>query len=109
MHAGIFKHFETQGLSEDPTILFVGEPEIVEMKMEGNDPLLVVQFHCQQIKCTRDQFGNVVEGSPDSIQRVFYFWGLTQEKQGYVLVNGQYVPPRWVIRDMLWQAVLALV
>jgi import inner membrane translocase subunit TIM44 len=108
-HAGIFAHFEAQGLKEDPTILFVGEPEIVEMKMEGSDPLLIVQFHCQQIKCTRDKFGNVVEGSPDSIQRVFYFWGLTQEKQGYVRTDGKYMPPRWVIRDMLWQSVLALV
>ncbi len=79
------------------------------MKMEGEDPLLIVQFHCQQIKCTRDKFGNVVEGSPDSIQRVFYFWGLTQEKEGYVRADGKYMPPRWVIRDMLWQSVLALV
>ena len=26
----------------------------------------------------RDKFGNVVEGSPDTIQRVYYFWGLQQ-------------------------------
>ena len=37
---------------------------------------MIVQFNCQQLKCTRDKFGNVVEGSPDTIQRVYYFWGL---------------------------------
>jgi len=37
-----------------------------------------VQFHCQQLKCTRDKFGNVIEGATDSIQRVYYFWGLQQ-------------------------------
>lgn len=40
-----------------------------------------LQFHCQQLKCTRDKFGNVIDGSTNQIQRVFYFWGLQQEQQ----------------------------
>lgn len=86
------------------------------------------------------QFGNVVDGSTDSIQRVFYFWGLQmvrilhcacapavpclpstgakhlaccnlcpQEKQGVVTAEGQVLPPRWVIKDMVWQSMKALV
>lgn len=106
---GIFKHFEQEGLYEDPTILFVGDVDLVEMRMADGDPVVVVQFHCQQIKCTRDKFGNVMDGSPDSIQRVFYFWGLQQEKEGVVTPEGEYIPPRWVIKDMMWQSMLALV
>lgn len=58
-----------QGLYEDPTILFTGEPELVELKLVEGEPLLVVQFACQQLKCTRDKFGNVVEGDTNTIQK----------------------------------------
>jgi import inner membrane translocase subunit TIM44 len=34
---------------------------------------------------------------------VYYFWGLQQEEQGVVLPNGKLLPPRWYIRDMMWQ------
>ena len=39
------------------------------MRTVDGDPLLVVMFSCQQIKCTRDKFGNVLEGSPSDIQK----------------------------------------
>lgn len=32
-----------------------------------------------------------------------------QEKQGVITAEGQLLPPRWVIRDMMWQSMLALV
>lgn len=64
-----------QGLVEDPTILFVGEVELVELKAIDDEPLVVVQFNCQQIKCIRDKFGNVMDGSPNSIQKVCV-WGV---------------------------------
>jgi import inner membrane translocase subunit TIM44 len=60
---------------EDPTILFVGEVELVELKAIDDEPLVVVQFNCQQIKCIRDKFGNVMDGSPNSIQKVCV-WGV---------------------------------
>jgi hypothetical protein len=34
---------------------------------------------------------------------VYYFWGLQQEESGVVLPDGRPLPPRWYIRDMLWQ------
>ncbi|KAF8055111.1 TIM44-2 [Scenedesmus sp. PABB004] len=105
---GIFKHFEAEGLYEDPTILFTGEPELVELKMVEEEPLVVVQFACQQLKCTRDKFGNVLEGDTNTIQKVFYFWGLQQEASPTVLPDGRVLPPRWVIKDMMWQSMLAL-
>ncbi len=82
---------------------------MVEVRLMDTDPFVICQFHCQQLKCVRDKFGNVVEGSPDTIQRVYYFWGLQQEKMGVVTADGSLLPPRWVIKDMLWQSMLALV
>jgi len=105
----IFKHFSEAGMFEDPTILFVGDVEIVEVRTMDEDPFIIAQFHCQQLKCTRDKFGNVVDGSADAIQRVYYFWGLQQEKTGVVTAEGELLPPRWVIKDMMWQSMLALV
>ncbi|GFH23938.1 mitochondrial inner membrane translocase, partial [Haematococcus lacustris] len=97
------------GQFDDPTILFVGDVEVVEVRQMDDDPFIITQFHCQQLKCTRDKFGNVTDGSTNSIQRVYYFWGLQQEKVGVVTADGQLLPPRWVIRDMMWQSMLALV
>ncbi|MEW5312181.1 MAG: hypothetical protein WDW38_003828 [Sanguina aurantia] len=97
------------GLFEDPTILFVGDVEIVEVRMLDDDPFIIAQFHCQQLKCTRDAFGNVVDGSSQTIQRVYYFWGMAMEKERVVTADGQLLPPRWVIKDMMWQSMLALV
>lgn len=107
--SGIFKHFTEQGVTEDPTILHTSEVEIVEIRMMDDDPFIITQFNCQQLKCIRDKFGNVVEGSPDTIQRVFYFWGLQMEKSPIITPEGKLIPPRWVIKDMMWQSMLALV
>ncbi|GFR45893.1 hypothetical protein Agub_g7349 [Astrephomene gubernaculifera] len=106
---GIFKHFDEQGIYEDPAILFVGEVEIVEVRLMDDDPFVIAQFHCQQLKCTRDKFGNVIEGSSNQIQRVYYFWGLQMERNPIVTPEGKVLPPRWVIKDMMWQSMLALV
>jgi hypothetical protein len=34
-------------------------------------------------------------------RRVYYYWALQQEKQGYVGKDGSYQPPRWQLREML--------
>ncbi|KXZ52540.1 hypothetical protein GPECTOR_9g584 [Gonium pectorale] len=60
--SGIFKHFDEQGVFEDPSILFIGDVEIVE-----------------------------------------------QERSPVVTAEGKVLPPRWVIKDMMWQSMLALV
>ena len=53
----------------DPTLLDTSEVELVDLKMLEEEPIVVVQFTCQQINCTRDSFGNVVDGQPDEVQR----------------------------------------
>ena len=37
--------------------------------------------------------------SPDC--RVYYYWALQQERQGFVGEDGAYHPPRWQLREML--------
>lgn len=75
-------YFPLQGLSTDPTILDVSDVELVDLKFVENNPVVVVQFNCQQINCSRDRFGNVVEGGPQQVQRVYYYWALQQEDAG---------------------------
>lgn len=41
---------------------------------DPSPPPPTAQFTCQQINCTRDTFGNVVDGKPDEVHRVYYFW-----------------------------------
>lgn len=62
-----------------------------------------------QINCTRDKFGNVTEGAPDEVQRVYYFWALQQEAAGFVGTDGKVYPPRWQLREMLVQGMMQLV
>ncbi|PRW60304.1 Mitochondrial import inner membrane translocase subunit TIM44 [Chlorella sorokiniana] len=98
---GIMRVQKQQGLVPDPTILDTSEVELVDVKFLEEEPIVVVQFTCQQINCTRDTFGNVVDGKPDEVHRVYYFWALQQEKQGFVGADGAYHPPRWQLREML--------
>lgn len=98
---GIMRAQKQQGLVPDPTLLDTSEVELVDIKFLEEEPIVVVQFTCQQINCTRDSFGNVVDGKPDEVHRVYYYWALQQEKQGYVGADGGYHPPRWQLREML--------
>lgn len=81
-----------QGLVSDSTILYTSDVELVDIKFVEGDPVVVVQFSCQQLNCTRDKFGNVVEGSPTDVQRVYYFWALQQEDAGKFHLS-QNLPP----------------
>ena len=39
------------------------------MRFLDTRPTVLVQFTCQHINCRRDKHGNVVEGSPTSVER----------------------------------------
>ena len=71
-----------KGVMPDATILYTSDVELVDIKFVEGDPVVVVQFNCQQINCMRDKFGNVVQGSPNEVQRHYYFWALQQEDAG---------------------------
>ena len=40
-----------QGLHSDPTILDTSDVELVDLKVLDEQPIVVVQFNCQQINC----------------------------------------------------------
>ena len=90
-----------QGLHADPTILDTSEVELVDIKFLEEDPVVVVQFTCQQINCSRDKFGNVVDGRSDDVQRVYYYWALAMEHGGFVGSDGKHYPPRWQLKEMM--------
>jgi len=98
---GIIKAQKEAGLVPDPTLLDSSDVELVDLKMLEDSPIIVTQFTCQQINCTRDTHGNVVEGAPEEVHRVYYYWALQQEESGYVGEDGQHHPPRWQLREML--------
>lgn len=98
---GIMKAQAAAGLVSDPTLLDSSEVELVDIKMLDSSPVIVTQFTCQQINCTRDLHGNVVEGAPDEVHRVYYYWALQQEATGYVGEDGAHHPPRWQLREMM--------
>ena len=98
---GIIRAQKTAGLVPDPTLLDTSEVELVDLKMLEDSPIVVAQFTCQQINCTRDTHGNVVEGGPDEVHRVYYYWALQQEEAGYIGEDGNHHPPRWQLREML--------
>lgn len=99
--SGIIAAQQAQGLHSDPTILDTSEVELVDIKFLEEDPVVVVQFTCQQINCSRDKFGNVVEGRPDDVQRVYYYWALAMEHGGFVGSDGKQYPPRWQLKEMM--------
>lgn len=67
-----------QQLFMDRRILDVSGVELVGMRMVNEDPTAVVQFQTQQINCTRDAKGAVVEGAEDDIRAVYYAFALQQ-------------------------------
>lgn len=99
--SGIIAAQQAQGLHSDPTILDTSEVELVDIKFLEEDPVVVVQFTCQQINCSRDKFGNVVEGRPDDVQRVYYYWALAMDHGGFVGSDGKQYPPRWQLKEMM--------
>lgn len=105
----IIKAQQTQGQFTDPTLLDTSDVELVEIKMLDDHPVIVVRFNCQQINCTRDKFGNIVDGAADDVQRVFYLWALQQESSGFVTKEGHSFPPRWQLKEMLVHGMIPLI
>ena len=48
-------------------------------------------------------------GSPDDLQRVYYYWAIQQDAAGSVDAEGKHHPPRWQLREMLVRGMHALI
>lgn len=89
-----------EGKSPDTNLLDISDMELHDLQMFEDNPVVVVKFSCQQIRCFRDKFDNVVEGSPDDVHRVLYVWALQQGTAGFVGADGRLYPPQWQIGEM---------
>ncbi|EIE24514.1 Tim44-domain-containing protein [Coccomyxa subellipsoidea C-169] len=77
----------------DTNLLDISDVELHDLQMFEDNPVVVV-------KCFRDKFDNVVEGSPDDVHRVLYVWALQQGTAGFVGADGRLHPPQWQIGEM---------
>ena len=50
-------------------------------KMLEDTPVLLLTFKTQQIEVIRDKEGQIVKGSTDSINDVFYVWAVTRDTE----------------------------
>eukprot|EP00891_Asterochloris_glomerata_P009946 jgi/Astpho2/9946/Aster-06651 len=106
--SGIIRAQEATGAVSDPTILDYSDVELADLKFLDDNPIVVTRFTVQQIDCARDKYGNVVEGSPDTVQKCFYFWALQQDSSGFVGADGKHYPPRFQVKEMLVQGMVKL-
>ena len=64
---------DVANLIVDPTLLEVSSCEVVSTKVpERGEPMIICQVMCQQINCTRNREGEIVEGSENEIRAVIY-------------------------------------
>ena len=64
---------EKNGFVQDNTILDIRGTNLLAARVfEKAPPIMVVQFTAQQINCTRDKKGVIVEGKDDAVTNNFY-------------------------------------
>ena len=66
---GQMRLWQTEQQFVDPRILHLSELELVEVRMMENDPLVVLQFSCQQINCVRNKAGEIVDAKRRTTSR----------------------------------------
>mmetsp|Transcript_29005 Transcript_29005/g.55626 ORF Transcript_29005/g.55626 Transcript_29005/m.55626 type:complete len:475 (-) Transcript_29005:173-1597(-) len=103
---GQFNAWKAEGAIVDHQILDTSDMEMVELKMFGENPIIILRCVCQQINCVRDKFDNVIEGAPDDIQSVHYGWAMEQSPMGSGKDGG---PPQWIVREMMVQGMQSIV
>ena len=93
----------------DPRILHLSELELVEVRMMDGDPLVVLQFSCQQINCVRNERGEIVDGAEDDIQAVHYLWAMQLSPKDFVAPDGrEYSAQTWQLREMVLRGMMAV-
>jgi len=74
------KQAKTMGLKIESKVLDVGSVDLSLGKMMEQGPVLIISFQAQQIMVVRNLQGEVVEGDPDKVVRVFYVWALCRDQ-----------------------------
>ncbi|CAN6286500.1 unnamed protein product [Urochloa humidicola] len=100
--------YASQGIFFDHKILHISEADVVETKMFGSSPMVILRFQTQQIYCVRDREGQVTEGGQDTIQTVFYSWAMQLMDSDEVPEEESYYPV-WRLREMQQAGIKALI
>ncbi|XP_050364479.1 mitochondrial import inner membrane translocase subunit TIM44-2-like [Argentina anserina] len=90
--------YQRTGIFFDNKILHISEVAVMETKLIGDDPTIIVGFQTQQVYCVRDKNGAITEGSQDTIQTVHYAWAM-QPCDPEELPEGALFPI-WRLREM---------
>ncbi|GJN37964.1 hypothetical protein PR202_gb26967 [Eleusine coracana subsp. coracana] len=89
-------------------ILHISDADVLETKMMGSAPIIIVIFQTQQIYCIRDKEGQVTGGGQDVIQTVYYHWAMQLMDSDEVPEEESYYPV-WRLREMQQAGVKALI
>ncbi|KAK3136051.1 hypothetical protein QOZ80_5BG0427370 [Eleusine coracana subsp. coracana] len=100
--------YAAQGMFFYHKILHISDADVLETKMMGSTPIIIVAFRMQQIYCIRDKEGQVTEGGQDVIQTVFYHWAMQLMDCDEVPEEESYYPV-WRLREMQQAGVKALI
>ncbi|KAL6841953.1 hypothetical protein ACP4OV_028465 [Aristida adscensionis] len=100
--------YASQGIFFDHKILHISDADILETKMLGSSPVIIVRFQTQQIYCVRDREGQVKEGGQDTIQTVHYGWAMQLLESDEVPEEESYYPV-WRLREIQQVGVRALI
>ncbi|XP_066395327.1 mitochondrial import inner membrane translocase subunit TIM44-2-like [Miscanthus floridulus] len=100
--------YASQGIFFYHKILHISEADVLETKMFGSSPVIILRFQTQQIYCVRDREGQVTEGGQDTIQTVFYSWAMQLMDSDKVGEEESYYPV-WRLREMQQAGIKALI
>ncbi|XP_076305093.1 mitochondrial import inner membrane translocase subunit TIM44-like [Tachypleus tridentatus] len=78
--AAPIKQAQSLGYKFDSRILDISNIDLAMGKMMEQGPVLIITFQTQQIMVVRNAKGDVVEGDPDKILRMYYVWVLCRDQ-----------------------------
>lgn len=64
----------------DCRVLDIGNVDLAAGKMMEQGPVLIISFTSQQIMLVRNSKGDIVEGDPNKITRMFYVWAFCRDQ-----------------------------
>ncbi|KAL6214557.1 hypothetical protein ACLB2K_013989 [Fragaria x ananassa] len=99
--------YQSHDIFFDNKILHISDVQVVETKLIGDSPVIIVRFQTQQIYCVRDKNGAITDGSQDTIQTVIYGWAM-QPWDPEELPEGALFPI-WRVREMQQFRMLSLI
>ncbi|ERN18748.1 mitochondrial import inner membrane translocase subunit TIM44-2 [Amborella trichopoda] len=99
--------YVSQGIFFDNKILHISDAEVVEQKLMGSTPVIIIMFRTQQVYCVRDSYGAITDGGRDTIHAVIYVWAM-QLMDAEELGEDVFYP-MWRLREMQQMGIQALI